>query len=610
MYLLKYRWFLLFFIMLLLLSGCSTAQKKQIYAEQGSINLTGWDFDKDGIVMLDGQWELYWKQFLNYEELQEKKPDLYATVPSTWNKYSMDGKSLPGQGYATYRLHIKASLPEDTMMGLRVYAFSSAYKLYINEKLIASNGEIGTKAEDEAGEYKPQAVLFNTPAKEFDIIVQVSNFQYARGGFWYGVSFGTAGGIIGLNDIIMGKEIFLIGALIIISLFYLTVYILRREFKYSLYFSCLCLFMAIALDMVGQYILVRIIPGIVLNTVIFIWYTSTTWVLFFLILYVHELFKSRFSGLVMRIYLGISIVFELVYIFTSPTFYTRFADVSNLIEIAGALCTVIMVAIGIKKGCKDAWLNIASMLIVLVTYIHDILFWTNRIKSSFGEIIYLGLFLFIFLQMVIQAKRIRMYHDHKTAAELSFLQAQIKPHFLYNAINTFISISRYDTEQARELLSSFSNYLRRSFDFKDLSQFVPLKSEIELAKAYVRIEKARFEERLEVYFDACDDLEVKVPMLVLQPVIENAVNHGVLPKPEGGRIEVLIKMEGKLLKFCVKDNGVGMDLEKSTDVLKRGFGSGVGLSNINSRLRKLFGKGLQIKSKPGVGTEVTWCIPI
>ena len=605
------KFFPVIFLLITLLSGCSIkASSNTPKVDHGILDLTGWDIDSNKTVLLDGNWEFYWDRLLSYKDLQKEKPDMYAGVPSTWNEYSIDGKGLPGQGYATYRLHIKTGLPEETMLGLRAHAFSSAYKLYINEKLVAANGTVATKAQEEVGEYKPQAFFFNTPAKEFDIIVQVSNFHHARGGFWYTMHLGSAGDIMDLHDNIIGKEIFLIGALLIIMLFFMAIFIMRRELKYSFYFSCLCILMIIALDMVGQFILLRLFPGIPFNAVIFIWYTSTTWVLFFFILFMHELFKSGFSGIIMRIYLGISLVSQLLFTFTAPGFYTRFADVSDFIETMGVVCTVIIVAIGIKKDYKDGWLNIFSIAVVLVTYIHDILYWTNRITSSFGEIVYAGLFLFIFLQMIIQARRIKLFHEHKTAAELSFLQAQIKPHFLYNTLNSFISISRYDVDKARTLIYDFSNYLRRSFDFKDLSQFVPLKNEIELAKAYVEIEKARFEERIEVTFKIPEEVEVRVPILMLQPLIENAVIHGILPKPEGGKIDISIEMQDRNLIFRIKDNGVGMNTSKLKSIFENRGKKGVGLVNIDRRLRKLYGRGLQIKSDPGDGTEISWRIPV
>lgn len=603
------KWiFLLFAIMILSLTGCSFNQTKTVYVNDGIIDLSSLNFDQD-TVRLYGKWGFYWNRFLHYNDLQREKPDLYADVPGTWNRYAFNGKNLPAFGYATYKLHVRTGLPEGTVIGLRSYTFSSAYRMYINDSLIAQNGKAATNASDEIGEYKPQAVYFSVPAAEFDIIVHVSNFHYARAGFWYAMFIGSASGIRDLDNGFMEKEAFLLGALVIVAMLFLTVYLLRKELRYSLYFACLCITVGIALDMAGQLILPRFFPGTDFRFVVFIWYSSYVWVVFFLISYMHELFKSGFSAIVARIYLIVSVTFQMLFILTPPSLFTGFAQVIDLVEISGILCAIIIAVIGIRQGQKGGILNIAGMAIVFLSYIHDDLYWMNLISGRFGELTYGGLFLFIFLQMIIQAKRIREYFDQKTAAELSFLQAQIKPHFLYNTINTVVSISRYDADQARELLKNFSNYLRRSFDFKDLSQSVPLKNEIELAKAYADIEKARFEERLEVNFDICDDLEAKVPILMLQPVIENAVNHGILPKPEGGRIDVSVKRNGKFLVFCVNDNGMGMETEKQSLLKGREAGKGVGLSNINGRLKKLYGEGLSISSSPGRGTEVSWQIP-
>ena len=599
-------------LIFLLLAGCSPASvTDNTRIHNGVLDLTQWDFNRDGNIKLDGEWEFYWNRLLSHKDIQEEKPDLFADVPGAWNEYSLTGEKLPGEGCATYRLHIDTGLPAGTMLGLNIYTFSSAYNIYINERLVASNGRVAATAAEEVGEYRPQAVIFNIPASQFDIIIQVSNFHYARGGgFWHSMSMGSTGGILALHDSAMGKETALIGALLIIALFYFSLFILSKEQKYSLYFAALCIFTILMVDMVGQFIIPRLLPFLSLSAVIFLWYSSSTWVLFFLILYVHELFPSKISGIIQKAFLLLSFAGQLLYIFTPPAFYTRLGNISNLLAILGVFCTVIIVSIGIKKGNKDGWLNVIGMTILLITDVHDILYRTNIINSYFGEIFYGGLFLFMLLQMVIQANRVKLSHDHKTAAELAFLQAQIKPHFLYNALNTFISISHYDMEKARNLLTDFSHYLRRSFDFKDLSQFVPLKNEIELAKAYVEIEKARFEERLDVNFEVPGDLETRVPAVMLQPLIENAVIHGILARPEGGRIDISVRKEAKMLIFRVKDNGIGMDAEKLLSILKHENGKSVGLANIDKRIQKLYGKGLQIISSPEMGTEITWYIPI
>ena len=96
---------------------------------------------------------------------------------------------------------------------------------------------------------------------------------------------------------------------------------------------------------------------------------------------------------------------------------------------------------------------------------------------------------------------------------------------------------------------------------------------------------------------------------MIEPIVENAINHGVLPKSEGGLIEIIIREEPRMLLFTIKDNGIGMQAETVAQVMKRELGEGVGLYNINTRLHKLYGKGLTINSRPGFGTEVSWSIP-
>jgi two-component system LytT family sensor kinase len=607
----KLRKLIYFILVIILISGSDiNAADRTLKMNHGMLNLTRVDLNQEGTIQLNGEWEFYWRKFLKYGEFQNVKPDIFADVPNTWDNYTMHGKMLPRHGYATYRLRVKTNIDKGTLLGLNIYNFSSAYKLYVNEKLIASNGKIAKKASGEVGDYRPKVILFKAPAKEFEIILQISNFSYARGGFWYRLSIGNAEDTIRLHEATMGKEIFIVGILIIISLFYMAMYILQREFKYCLYFSCTCMCLLVAFDMVGQLVILTIFPNLSFKSTIFLWYSFGTWVIFFALLYIHELFKSNFSRIVVKIVFCFCVLSQIIIAVTSPSFYSIFGHFIDLFDAVGALCAVIMVIIGIKNGKKDGWLNIASVFLMLVIYIHDNLYWENKISDGFGEIIYIGIFLIIFTQMVIQAKRIQIFNYKKTAAELSFLQAQIKPHFLYNTLNTFISISHYDVDKARNLLCDFSNYLRRSFDFKDLSQFVPLKNEIELAKAYAKIQKARYEERLEINFDIDEDIDIAVPRLVLQPIIENAINHGIFPKCEGGKVEVCIKIAGNTLNFQVKDDGVGMNEKKLREIFNNEEKAGIGLLNIQRRLKKLYRKGLNIKSELGVGTDITWQIPI
>lgn len=191
-------------------------------------------------------------------------------------------------------------------------------------------------------------------------------------------------------------------------------------------------------------------------------------------------------------------------------------------------------------------------------------------------------------------------------AETAFLQAQIKPHFLFNALNTIKTVCRLDPPRAEELLLELSRYLRAGFDFAVTAQRVPVRSELELVRSYLALEAARFGDRLRAEFDIeCDD-RLPVPPLSLQPLVENAVRHGILRKPEGGTIRIGIRAAAAGWKVSVEDDGVGMPPDKLASLAESG---GVGLANIRRRLRLMYGASLIVESRPGQGTRAGFTIP-
>jgi signal transduction histidine kinase/CheY-like chemotaxis protein len=198
------------------------------------------------------------------------------------------------------------------------------------------------------------------------------------------------------------------------------------------------------------------------------------------------------------------------------------------------------------------------------------------------------------------------------SAEMAFLQAQIKPHFLFNVLNTIASFSDNDPAMAGKLIGEFSNYLRCSFDFKNLDRLIALEREISHVSSYLAIEKARFQERLHIVMELENGVLMhKIPPLILQPLVENAVRHGLLPKEEGGTVIISVKQETTNLTITVSDNGTGIPSEKIPSLLKEEYNhAGVGLQNIQRRLENLYGHGLEITSAVGEGTRVTITIPV
>jgi PAS domain S-box-containing protein len=211
----------------------------------------------------------------------------------------------------------------------------------------------------------------------------------------------------------------------------------------------------------------------------------------------------------------------------------------------------------------------------------------------------------------------------KEQLQLAFYQAQIGPHFLYNALSTIAIFCDSDPQLASALVLDLSLYLRRSFDFKNLDTFISLEKEIELIKAYINIEKARFGKRLKVIYDIdLNSKELLIPPLVIQPLVENAIHHGLMKRIAGGTLKIKVKSLRNKCIIQVIDNGIGMEksiidqlysTESRSAALKQLNGSartGVGLRNIHMRLRKLYNCGLIIKSSHSYGTKISLSLPI
>lgn len=192
-------------------------------------------------------------------------------------------------------------------------------------------------------------------------------------------------------------------------------------------------------------------------------------------------------------------------------------------------------------------------------------------------------------------------------SELAFLQAQIKPHFLYNTINTIISFCYTGPEKAAELLTDLSKYLRMTFDIDQKRMLVPLKEELEIVRAYMEIAEARFSGKIRVEYEIAPELmNMELPPLCIQPLVENAQRHGLRKKTGGGIITVSVRQEGKEVEIAVRDNGVGMSSERLEQL--RGGESreyGVGLWNVRKRIEKWRNSSFEISSKEGTGTTVT-----
>ncbi|MBN3003621.1 sensor histidine kinase [Chromobacterium alkanivorans] len=205
-----------------------------------------------------------------------------------------------------------------------------------------------------------------------------------------------------------------------------------------------------------------------------------------------------------------------------------------------------------------------------------------------------------------EVSRVKQLEEMARKAEFSALQSKINPHFLFNALNAISSLIRIQPQQARQLISNLADYLRYNLSLGD--RLIDIQEELQQVRDYVAIEQARFGAKLTVEFDI-DDVHVRIPSLLLQPLVENAILHGIQPRKEPGRVSIAVKRDGDKVHVCVRDTGYGVSQEVLDGVAAGTLSSrSIGLSNVNQRLKLLYGEGLRL-TRLEPGTAVCFDLP-
>ncbi len=191
-------------------------------------------------------------------------------------------------------------------------------------------------------------------------------------------------------------------------------------------------------------------------------------------------------------------------------------------------------------------------------------------------------------------------------SELSALKAQLNPHFLYNVFNTINAAIPTSAKNARDMVNKLSDLFRYQLK-ASREELVMVREELEFVEKYLDLEKERFGDRLLFEINVEEEiLDAKIPPMLIQPIIENSVKHGISPLIEGGKISIYIRRVNKSLEIVVHDTGAGIGDQQKENLLKRG----VGLSNTNERLQKMYGSGIELINNTPKGLSVTFALPI
>jgi sensor histidine kinase YesM len=602
------------------LSGCTRTGRNSAppRAVNGVLDLSGWDFNSGGNVSLDGDWEFYWDELIPPGGFEGKRPLAYCSLPSGWAYYR--DLALPRHGRATYRLKVKTD-SADGIYSLYIPNVYSEYALYVNGGLQHACGSFN---EEKTPYLHPLLCHFNLHGGETELVLQVNNelLPYG-GGVGQSIRFGSIYRLQREYNFYGISDVILTSISMFSSVFFMILFYTKKRGRELISLFVLCVSVAVRDMLSNTTLMLRVfqhLPFMFGSRLLMITIPCMVAAMLF---YTHELYGSEVSKIPFCIMLAPHGLYILsVFALSSMVYMTLF--LYYLLTVLAACVFGLYVSVNaLRHHRAEAGYFFSGMLVLVSGVVLDGLVYMDVI--SFEYMLPGALFFFLLIQLVLLAKRyseatrhaellsadLQDSLDRITNAETAFMSAQMKPHFLYNALSTIAECCGTDPSMAEKLILSLSKYLRQTLDYDNLRSTVPLKKELELVSAYATIEKARFS-NIEVEFDLPEELpELQIPPLTLQPLVENAIKHGLRGTIEGGRVTLRVNLTEKYAAFTVEDDGSGIPehILKNLGVYPGGSVS-IGLYNINTRLMRLYGRGLSITSEPGVGTSVSFDIPL
>lgn len=582
---------------------------------------------KNKTVHLDGEWEFYWDKLLTPETFMDKnnfpKYDTLVKVPGSWSNIFSD-KYYPIHGVGTYRLQLR--IPKDMKNpSIKIKRIMRSYNLYVNSNLVASGGSVSKEKSLYKPGYKFDFIELPKNNETIEIILQVSNFDYFNSGIRDSLVFGEKIDLESETEIMLNIQIILFGAFMMFALYYLVFFLFQRNNNLALLLSLLSFFTAFRNLIWGEYPIYKLFPQLPIEAGAYINYITGYNLMPVVILIVFNIYKPLKKNKTHLYLILPSIIMNYFILFG----VSLLPYLNNLFYFVILVQMIYIVAIIIKHvfdGRRRAGLMHIAVCTIILIILFDILTANGYGSDNVFNLSLLSTVFVIFIISIIESgiqydikNQLLKYNetlvemdklkDKVRQTELSFLQAQIKPHFLYNSLNAIANVCEKDGILASSLIVDLAVYLRGSLEFNEIDKMSTIYKEIDYAKTYFNIEKARFGNKINLVINNETRYNFNMPFLVLQPLIENAIRHGLAKKMTRGEVTISIKEKDEAYHIEIIDNGIGMKPEKLISLLSENSNSNsFGLLNIHTRLLMLYKKGLTITSSENIGTTVSFSV--
>lgn len=380
-------------------------------ASSGILDLAGWDFEKDGSIGLDGQWEFYWEQLYQPSDFRsDRLPKLtgYINAPGYWDGYRIGEQTLTGTGYATFRLRIK-NLPTGEQLAFQIPLMHTAYLLWANGRLLSSNGTVGTSHLTSKPQYLPRNPVLNESPSELELVLQISNFSHNNGGIWQTLKMGLQEDVVHAAQIMTAFDLFLLGAIFIMALYHFAIYALRRKEASPLFFGVFCLVVSFRISIHGATIFSVLFPDIPWELLVKLDYFTLYFGLSYYCAFIFSLYRLEFSRKVLNLIFISSVGFVIFTMGVPAKVFTAYLTYYQAIMGASCLYTLYVLIRAIMHKREGAKVVLGGCAIIILTLVNDILY--NHEIIHTGDWVGFGLFFMIFSQSYVLSSKFSKAFD-------------------------------------------------------------------------------------------------------------------------------------------------------------------------------------------------------
>jgi len=616
-------------------SSVGDSKKVAINARAGVIDLRGWDFNKDGIVKLQGEWEYYNNKLLLPDDFKE---DVHSD-----KKYNFIPGYFENSGYGTYRLKILVDDKTD-IYSIRIDFLQSAYKLWANGKEVMSVGTVGEDKNLMVPQLMPKSGELYAKNGEIDLTLQVSNF-YSKYSYIDNISIGGYSQINKFNNKKLAFDVFIFGGTFVAAIYNLGLFFKRKKDKSTLYFAIVCLIVAVRTLFLGERFFISIFPGFsyFVSGKIMHWtfYLYVPLIVFF----INEFYKGILSKTIIKLTKYSAYIYGILVLLSPWKYYSDLILPFEVLTMLLLIYLIYKVSKVYVFGNQSDHVIVVALFSLLLTRINDILYEYSIILT--GSFAPLGTLIFVVCSSFILAERqsIALSNVEDMSEKLKSLNnlkddfLAMTSHELKTPLNGIIGLSEslikendtFNYNQKEDLLLINNSAKRLSNLVNDIMIFSKLKNgNIILCKRPVSVKTAidiviRFYDVLNINKNIKIDNFVgeDAPFVFgdedrVQQIFYNLIGNAI-KFTHKGKIIISYKVINNLIEICVEDTGIGIPKDKLNKIFtiyeqaegigEKYGGTGLGLY-ITKNLIELHGGSIHVYSKEGEGSRFTFTLPL